>query len=257
MSSCLIGYTGFVGSNLLAQRDFDVLINSKNFHTMEGKHFSEIVCAGVSAVKWKANKNPEEDWAKIQALIDVLNTVSADSFVLISTIDVYSVCKDVDELSDCHNPAHHAYGRHHLAFEDFCRERFPCLTIVRLPGLFGAGLKKNVIYDLLNDNCLEMINPASKFQYYDLGNLTEDIRKAQAAGLDLVNFFTEPIQTQEIIDAFFAGKSVGGGDRMSPLVEYDMRTRYASLRGRDSGYLYSHDEIMSLLASYIERERAK
>lgn len=34
--NCLIGYTGFVGGNLVAQRTFDVLINSKNFETMRG-----------------------------------------------------------------------------------------------------------------------------------------------------------------------------------------------------------------------------
>ena len=107
--NCLIGYTGFVGGNLASQRNYDVLINSKNFHSMEGKTYDYVVCAGVPAVKWKANKEPEADLAHINELVDVLKTVKAKRFTLISTIDVYSVNKDVDEDCDCHNPAHHAY----------------------------------------------------------------------------------------------------------------------------------------------------
>ena len=85
MSKVLIGYTGFVGSNLLEQDNYDVLINSKNCDELRNKHFDRIVCAGVSAVKWKANKFPEEDLANINKLIDVLSTVTTDKFVLIST----------------------------------------------------------------------------------------------------------------------------------------------------------------------------
>lgn len=54
--NCLIGYTGFVGGNLVAKRQFDVLINSKNFESMRGAHYDRVVCAGISAVKWQANK---------------------------------------------------------------------------------------------------------------------------------------------------------------------------------------------------------
>lgn len=252
---CLIGYTGFVGGNLVAQRKFDVLINSKNFETMRGAHYDRVVCAGVSAVKWQANKDPAADWARIRPLMDVLATVTADKFVLISTIDVYSTSFGVDEATDCHNPDHHAYGRHRLAFEDFCRERFPKLTIVRLPGLFGPGLKKNVVFDLLHDNCLEMINPKSTFQFYDLRNIADDIERAERAGLGLVNFFTEPVGVAEILVRFFPGAEVGANP--SPEVHYDMYTRHAALRGLTGRYLYTHDEVMAQLDDFIAGERTK
>lgn len=247
--NCLIGYTGFVGSNLNAQRPYDVLINSKNFQTMRGCHYDRVVCAGVSAVKWQANKDPVTDLNRIEALMAVLKTVTADKFVLISTIDVYSVISGADEDTDCHNPAHHAYGRHRLYFEDFCRQRFPNITIIRLPGLFGPGLKKNVIYDLMHDNCLEMINRASTFQFYDLSNLGDDIERAESANLELVNFFTEPVSVREIVDQFFTGKKVGGNP--SPEAHYDMYTKYAWLRGYDGHYLYSLDEVLLQLSNFI------
>lgn len=44
----LIGYTGFVGGNLAAQREYQALYNSRNFKEMAGKHFSRLGCAGVS-----------------------------------------------------------------------------------------------------------------------------------------------------------------------------------------------------------------
>ena len=247
---CVIGYTGFVGGNLASQRHYDVLINSKNFHSMEGKSFDRIMCAGVPAVKWKANKEPEADMAHINELVKVLETVSARKFILISTIDVYSVNSKVDEDFDCHNPMHHAYGRHRLYFEDFCIGHFPDVLIVRLPALFGDGIKKNVIFDLLNDNCLDMINPEASFQYYYLKHLSDDIELAEKAGLHLVNFFTEPIQTATIIKRFFQGKKVGMN--ASPKASYDMRTKYACLRGRTDGYLYSADEVLAQLREFIE-----
>ena len=252
--NCLIGYTGFVGGNLASQRNYDVLINSKNFHSMERMTYDSVVCAGVPAVKWKANKEPEADLAHINELVDVLKTVKVGRFILISTIDVYSVNKDVDEDFDCHNPAHHAYGRHRLYFEDFCREQFDDLLVVRLPGLFGNGIKKNVIFDLLNDNCLEMINPESSFQYYYLKNLSDDIERAEKAGIKLINLFTEPVRTKEILDRFFPNKNVGA--KPSPTAHYDMHTKYAFLREKTGPYLYTREEVLDQMDEFIKGYRA-
>ena len=246
----LIGYTGFVGGNLAGQREYQALYNSKNFKEMAGKHFSRLVCAGVSAVKWQANKDPEGDWRKIEALCEVLKEVNADKFILISTIDVYASHNALDEDFDNHNVENHAYGRNRLRFEDFCREHFSDCLIVRLPGLFGDGLKKNVIFDLLNDNCLEMINPESSFQYYYLKNLSGDIELAEKAGLKLINLFTEPVATKEIIEKFFPGKRVG----WQPSAEghYNLFTRNAGLWGKIGHYCYTRSEVMAQLSEFIQ-----
>ncbi|MBO4631469.1 MAG: NAD(P)-dependent oxidoreductase [Lentisphaeria bacterium] len=251
--NCLIGYTGFVGGNLAAQRRYDVLINSKNFHDMEGQDYDRIVCAGVPAVKWKANKDPEGDIAHINELVEVLKTVSCGKFVLISTIDVYPVNTNADEDFDCHAPDHHAYGRHRLYFEEFCRNHFSDVMIVRLPGLFGKGIKKNVIFDLLHDNCLEMINPESCFQYYYLRYLSDDIDLAEKQGIPLINLFTEPIRTRTILERFFPAKEIGAAP--SPLARYDLFTKYSRLRGKTGRYLYSAEEVLAQLNEFIESER--
>ena len=250
MNEALIGHTGFVGSNLARQHDFDMFFNSKNYLDMRGQSFDTIVCAGVSAVKWKANKEPEKDRAGIQALQEVLDTVSANRFVLISTIDVYPVMAGADESFDVLSLPNHAYGTNRFAFERFCQEKFPGCEIIRLPGLFGEGLKKNVIFDLLNDNCLEMINPACSFQYYDLSRLWTDIEIASRAGVKLVNLFTEPIRTVDIIDRFFPGKPVG--QSAGAEMHYDLKTRHANLWNRNDGYIDDRDGVLEAMGKMIE-----
>jgi hypothetical protein len=249
MKKALIGYTGFVGGNLNKQTNFDVLYNSKNCHEMEGQSFGEVVCAGVSAVKWLANKDPETDRAKIKALENVLSSTSIKRFILISTIDVYPLTSEKDESFDCHSLDNHAYGAHRLAFEDFCTAQFPNCYIVRLPGLFGDGLKKNVVFDLLNDNCLEMINPKSSFQYYYLKQLWSDIQIAVNSDVRLVNLFTEPVSSGEIIQRFFSEKIVG--QEPVPEMHYDLGTRYANLWGKSGNYIYTKDEVFDQLNEFI------
>jgi hypothetical protein len=62
MPSALIGYTGFVGSNLDRQHAFDDRYNSKNINAIAGKSYDLIVCAGIQAKKWWASEHPDEEW---------------------------------------------------------------------------------------------------------------------------------------------------------------------------------------------------
>ena len=73
------------------------MFNTKNISDIEGKEFDLVVSAGVGAVKWWANQNPEEDKKNIDDLITHLKKVKAKKFVLISTIDVYPTTRDLDE----------------------------------------------------------------------------------------------------------------------------------------------------------------
>jgi hypothetical protein len=65
-------------------------------------------------------------------------------------VDVYDVKCGVNEDHIIDPEKSDYYGRHRLAFEDFVKANFTNVTIIRLPGLFGEGLKKNFIYDILN-----------------------------------------------------------------------------------------------------------
>ncbi len=255
MRTALIGYTGFVGSNLNKQYDFTDLYNSKNFQEMKDQAYDMVVCAGVSAVKWMANKEPQKDLEGIKALEKVLERVKVQQFILISTIDVYATPQHLDEDFDCSSVSNHAYGTHRLAFEQFCSDRFEGCTIVRLPGLFGEGLKKNVIYDLLNDNCLEMINIHSSYQYYYLKYLWRDIQITLDNNIKLINLFTEPVPTQEIYNAFFPSKKIG--QKPVPEGHYNLYTKYADKWNHQGHYIYTKDEVMQQLSEFIMNYRQK
>jgi len=256
MKSALIGYSGFVGSNILEQHAFDETYNSKNFREMSDGEFGIVVCAGISAVKWLANKDPEEDARKIQELQDVLSTIKSERFILISTIDVYPEMTGKDETYDCSSKPNNAYGRHRLEFEQFCKEYFADCYVIRLPGLFGKGLKKNVIYDLINHNCLEMINPDSSFQYYDLSNIWSDIEKAVASDTHLVNLFTEPVVTRTILDRFFKGETFENlAKQAAPEMHYALKSRYDKLWGGSDGYIYDQEQVLEQMGRFINVAR--
>lgn len=254
-STALIGYSGFVGGNLRGQRHFDALFNSSNVADLAGRSFDLVVCAGVSAVKWMANRDPEADRAGIKRLTDALETVHAREMVLISTIDVYpDPSRTLDETADLDPSAGQPYGRHRLELERWIQDRFEITRIVRLPALFGPGLRKNAVYDLLNDNNTAAINPAGRFQWYPVERLWSDIERARACGLGLVNLFTAPVTMQLVVDSFFPGAVVGPASEPAP--SYAVQTRFAPEFGGRDGYVLGADQSLGAMARYIAAERA-
>jgi nucleoside-diphosphate-sugar epimerase len=242
-----------VGGNLARQFAFDESFNSKNIVSIRGREFDLLVCGGVSAVKWWANQNPDEDRRRIDALLSDLASVRARKVVVLSTIDVYPVNRAVDESFDCHALPNHAYGAHRLYFEDAMKSLFGHAEIVRIAGVFGPGLKKNVIYDLLHDNCLDAINPDSSFQYYNISNLWRDLQTLDQTGIRLINFVTEPIRTRDIIDRFFAGKPVG--EKCGPEVHYDVHTLHGENFGGPPHYLADAAQVMRELGEFVKSVR--
>ncbi|MCM2505989.1 NAD(P)-dependent oxidoreductase [Aureimonas altamirensis] len=250
----LIGHTGFVGSQLKRDGAFTHLFNSSNFQDMAGEEFDEVVCAGVSAIKWLANKEPEKDWRDIAVLLDTLTTVTSKRFTLVSTIDVYpdpclAVCESHVPASEDGQP----YGRHRLEVEQFVRMHFNDVLVVRLPALFGKGLKKNVIYDLLTNNQTDRIVPNAVFQWYPLARLTADLEVAREAGLTLVNLFPEPISNERIVGELFPGAVIGPAAYPAP--RYDLTTQHSALFGATAPYRLSANEVMAELYEFVTMAR--
>lgn len=250
----LVGHTGFVGSNLLTQTSFSQTYNSRNIEELAGQDLDLLVFSGAQAKKWWANQNPEADWAGIERALDAVRQCRARQAVLVSTIDVLPPGDGHNETTNCDVPGQHAYGANRRLLEEKFQEYFDTCLIVRLPGLFGPGLKKNVIYDLLTQNILETINPASSFQFYDLQRLWSDIRAAQQAQLKLVHLFTEPIETDAIHRAFFADLNIGM--EASPKASYNYKTLYAEHFGGADGYVESASGVMARLEAFIAGWRA-
>ncbi len=253
MSRAIIGYTGFVGGNLVRQQPFDAFYNSKNIEEIAGQSFDFLVCAGAPAVKWLANKDPEQDRAAIGRLQNALASVSAGKFVLISTVDVYPNPIDVDEDTPIDSENLHPYGEHRLELEAFVRERFDT-TIIRLPALFGEGLKKNIIYDFLHDNDVDKIHCDHAFQFYNLDRLSDDLQVAIDRDLSLVNFATEPTSVGAVARQAF-GMDFTNRPHDRPIL-YDMKTKYSDLfGGHKTGYLYDTQQVLSALTAFVQQQR--
>ena len=254
MNRALIGWTGFVGSHLARDATFTHRYRSTDIDTIAGQSFERVVSAGAPAVKWLANKEPAADRTAIAKLTEALAQVEAREFVLISTVDVYPEPIGVDEDFVPAPAAGEAYGRHRRELEAFVRARFPNALIVRLPGLFGDGLKKNIIFDCLNGNRLEVIHQDGVFQFYELAHLAADIERALAAGVRVLNIATEPVATRDVARCVLGRELTN--TLPPPAPRYDFHSRHARLWGRSGPYLYSQAEVLADLGRFVARTRA-
>lgn len=252
MTSALLGYSGFVGSTLLRQQRFDHLYRSSTIDEITGQAFDRAVCAAAPGQKWLANQNPQDDWRAIESLISHLRTISCRQFVLISTVDVFREPRGVDEDSPVQEQGLHAYGLHRYRLEQFVEAHFPTALIVRLPGLVGPGLRKNVIFDLLNGNNLNAIDSRAQFQFYPMVNLGYDIQTALDAGLQRLHLTAQPISVAEIARLGF-GQAFS--NRLSaPVPHYDLQTRHASVFGAPGRYTYSFHDTVQAIRCYAQSE---
>jgi sugar phosphate isomerase/epimerase len=261
-NNAIVGFTGFVGSNLLQFYKFNHFYNSKNFHEAKNKEFDTLFFSGVPAVKWKANKNPEEDNSIIEELKNILDTISVKKIILISTIDVYENTNNgLNEDYHINYNKNHTYGKNRFLFEEYIKTRYINYNIIRLPALFGKGLKKNLIYDLINNNNVNDIPINSSFQWYYLDWLKNDIDIILKNDIKICNLFTEPIDTINIIKIF---KKIYGIDygfqieyfgKDTPKINYNTCTKYKMLFNNDKEYIRNNGEIMKALEEYLNFEK--
>lgn len=254
MTSALFGHTGFVGSNLRASHRFDDLYNSGNSVESRGKEYELVLFSAAKAEKWRINQDPESDLRHIQELEALIAGVSTRRFVLISTVDVFKTPIGVDERTVVDTDGLHPYGLHRYRLEQFVREHHPDSLVVRLPGLFGPGIKKNVIFDLLHNNNVDRIHADGSFQYYNLRRLWDDVTTALNNGLGTVHLTSAPITTAELareafgIDFDIRPPGVTAGS-------YDLQTIHAALYGGTNPYTYSREQTLTELAEFVRSER--
>lgn len=243
----LIGHSGFVGGNLAQQHVFQKFYNSENIESIQQENFDVLVCAGTPGNKRLANKEPEADWLSITRLMNSLKNITARTFILISTIDVYPSTQGANENYLINKDGLTPYGKHRRLLEEFVQNNFNSL-IVRLPGIFGPGLKKNAIYDFIQGDQM-FINHTSILQFYYLNNLWQDITRAQQHGIKLINFVTEPLAIEEIATKIFHKDYY---NKTEPASFYDVHTIHAPLWNQTKPYLYLKDQVLADLVEFVE-----
>ena len=150
MKTALVGYTGFVGSNLAAAHAFAGLYNSKNIDQAADTRPDLLVYAGVPAEMFLANQNPEEDRKRILEAEENIRRIAPARVVLISTIAVYPDTHGADEHTHIDDQRLTPYGAHRHELETWVEKNYGHHLIVRLPALYGRNLKKNFLYDYIH-----------------------------------------------------------------------------------------------------------
>ena len=299
----LVGSTGFVGGNLAAAHDFADACHSTDIAARYGTAPELCVYAGVPAAMFLANADPAADLAVMAAARENLRRIAPRSVVLVSTIAVYPDSRGRDEDTPLNpaDPALSPYGRNRLQLEAWVRQDFPDALILRLPALYGKGLRKNFLYDLhtitpamlkpdkyaalaaqsplvagaytLADNgfyklggtadpaalrawfaaadfnALCFTDSRSRYQFYNLGRLWQDITAARAAGLRLLNLTTPPVTAARVYQAV-TGRTWRNHLPGAPY-DYDLRSRHAALLGGAGGYLCSEEEELSDIRRFL------
>ena len=299
----LVGYTGFVGSNIYDAGHFDAVYNSKNISEAFGTNPDLLIYAGLRAEKYLANNAPEKDMELILQAEDNIKRINPKKLVLISTIDVFKTPAEVDENSEIDTEGLHAYGFNRYQLEVWVRENFPEALIIRLPGLFGKNIKKNFIYDYINvipfmlkrekmqeldilDNSLKsyyslqdngfyklkeisdneksllkdkfkkvgfsalnFTDSHSKFQFYNLGRLWEDIQTAVDAGIKLWHPATEPVSAAELYK-YLTGEDFSNELSGTP-ANYNYKTIYAEIFGGRNGYISAKEVVLKEIKEFV------
>jgi hypothetical protein len=249
----LFGSTGLIGKTLLESEMF-CGFNTKNSNDFNSiaENGDELYLCCLPAAKWQVNQALDRDIRNIEHITDIISKKRYSKVVLISTIDVY--CESPLKYNEDYVPQIKSlnYGSNRYLFELFVRSfvKFDDLKIFRLPALYNKHIKKNILFDLLNNNNVDKININSSYQWYNLNNLWNDIKKysAEYPKETIFNLFPEPIETKDIVAMFPEYNLTLFGNR----VQYDYTTKLT-----DSGYIQTKGESLREIQEFINGSRAK
>lgn len=211
----------------------------------------------------EANRNPSRDLAKLEALMDCLDTLQSRRFVLISTIAVLANFADGPDESAALYESKIAYGRNRRALEVFCAGRFTNCMIVRLPALYGAGLRKNFIFDLLNPvpsllpqarlEELRAVLPAPQFIRLASHYRSSDLPGFLKLDRDALNAYEDrPILEEALTASGYA--AVGFHNPSTTYQYYDTRRLWADINvGIKAGLTEVHLATEPVAASTIHK----
>ena len=180
----LIGYTGFIGSNL--KEHFKFLSNSKTKFN-QNLVYDDVFISAPSGIKYKCNQNPNQDLENIKNLIYELKNLKCKRVVLISSSDCFYL-KD-------------SYGKNRFYLEEQLKEIFKeKLFIFRLAMVFGKNAIKGLAFDFKNKNF--NFYKQGIFQFYPVKRLYNDIQDLVKKNIHFAYLSSEGIDVDEILKLF-------------------------------------------------------
>lgn len=169
----VIGAEGFVGSAftryLGQQPDVELRpVTRKNYADFVGSESDVVIEVSGNSKKFLAEKEPLRDFElSVTHRLKTLLDFPAEFHIHISSVDVYSdltKSETTRESSpiDVQQSSH--YGFNKLLAEQLVQHHAKRWLIFRLAGMIGANLKKNPIFDILNQQPI-FIHPDSQYQF--------------------------------------------------------------------------------------------
>ena len=245
--NALIGYTGFIGSNLVNFKKNIFKFNSKNIHEIKNQKFDIVICAGTSSKIWLAKKNPKLDKQKINFLIKYLKTIKAKKFVLISTSEIYGRNKSTFETTNNYFKGNTHYGINRLYLENFIQKNFKKNYIIRLPIVYGKNFSKNCIYDLIYKNDIDKLNGKDLVQIYNVANLKRHINYILKRNIFRLNISSEPIKLSQLARKYF-------NINLNELKSF-RKMNLRSIYGNKKGYFISKLDCLNDLENFLRKNK--
>ena len=224
----LIGSRGLFGNEICKFYTPTLVYNSNNINDLVQDEFDLVICAAPSANRRTAQADPSADAANVDRIIASLSAQRIQRVVLIGTIDAVV------------NPDT-AYGQNRLRLENFVKQEFQRHYVLRFGNIVGAGIKKNVLFDLKHDQFLDSINLDSVTQWYPLNRLQVDIEHALLHHSYEHTLISEPIQIREIVQRFFPEKLSQVGTAPGPRANYNLPPSF------------SKQPVFDCMAEYVHR----
>lgn len=265
----LVGYSGFVGSNIYARarNRIEGVFNKQNIGKAYGIEPDVLIFAGLQHNRKLAAKAPYEDYERVLEAQRNIKKINPDRLVLISTTEVYNNPVGVDEENSVFAAGSgksgksglQPYGLNRYYFEEWVRKNYPDSLIVRLAIPYGLNPRSNYIQDVANLN-IGHADPKSAYQFYPLSRLWEDIQTALAEKLTLVNFASEPVPAAELYRCI-TGKELPGTKASAktsvpaPTVQSrDVLSIHAKVFGGSEHYICTKREILGSIKQFIDKD---
>ena len=168
----IIGGKGYVGQaypRLFESRGIAyTLVTRENYGELIGQSCSVLINANGNSKKFLADQDPVGEFdASVTSVVRSLADFKADHYVFLSSGDVYpqqdtpSTTREDDPLD---MRAMSRYGLHKYTAENLVRAIHPGPLVMRMGGFVGPGMKKNAIFDMLNDQPI-WLTPDSELQF--------------------------------------------------------------------------------------------
>ena len=181
----VLGGNGFIGSAICKyledhQMPYQSIIR-ENYSSFIGKSCDVLINANGNSKKYIAEKEPVIDFdLSVRSVRSSIQDFKYGKYIYLSSCDVYEDCsseKTTQEDSKILNINVSNYGFHKYLAEEIVRGRCRDWMIVRMGGFVGPGLKKNPVFDILNNHKL-WLHPDSQLQYLHVNSFADILIKS-------------------------------------------------------------------------------